>query len=69
MTSRRLLRHLGRVTEGRPHGGSIDPLVFEQLGGFDRLSVTHPRLAHDDLLCGIELAGTEVAPMVAVLYP
>ncbi|HXH78081.1 Atu2307/SP_0267 family LLM class monooxygenase [Nocardioides sp.] len=40
--------------------------VSEQLGGVDRLSLqmTNPRLAHDDLLRGIELLGTEVAPMV-----
>ncbi len=39
----------------------------DQLGGVDRLSIqmTNPRLAHDDLLRGIELLGTEVAPMVA----
>ena len=41
--------------------------VAEQLGGVDRLSLqmTNPRLAHDDLLRGIELLGTEVAPLVA----
>ncbi len=41
--------------------------VSEQLGGVDRLSLqmTNPRLAHADLLRGIELLGTEVAPMVA----
>ncbi|MCH1866396.1 Atu2307/SP_0267 family LLM class monooxygenase [Nocardioides sp. CFH 31398] len=41
--------------------------VSEQLGGVDRLSIqmTNPRLAHDDLLRGIELLGTEVAPLVA----
>jgi len=41
--------------------------VSEQLGGVDRLSLqmTNPRLAHDDLLRGIELLGTEVAPLVA----
>jgi probable LLM family oxidoreductase len=40
--------------------------VSEQLGGVDRLSLqmTNPRLAHDDLLRGIELLGTEVAPLV-----
>ena len=40
--------------------------VAEQLGGVDRLSLqmTNPRLAHDDLLRGIELLGTEVAPLV-----
>ena len=34
--------------------------VAEQLGGVDRLSLqmTNPRLAHDDLLRGIELLGT-----------
>lgn len=41
--------------------------VADQLGGVDRLSLqmTNPRLAHDDLLRGIELLGTEVAPLVA----
>lgn len=41
--------------------------VSEQLGGVDRLSLqmTNPRLAHGDLLRGIELLGTEVAPLVA----
>ena len=41
--------------------------VSEQLGGVDRVSLqmTNPRLAHDDLLRGIELLGTEVAPLVA----
>ncbi len=41
--------------------------VSEQLGGVDRLSLqmTNPRLAHEDLLRGIELLGTEVAPRVA----
>ena len=40
--------------------------VGEQLGGVDRLSLqmTNPRLAHSDLLRGIELLGTEVAPLV-----
>ncbi len=40
--------------------------ISEQLGGVDRLSLqmTNPRLAHDDLLRGIELLGTEVAPLV-----
>ena len=43
--------------------------VSEQLGGVDRISLqmTNPRLAHDDLLRGIELLGTEVAPQVADL--
>ncbi len=43
--------------------------VSDQLGGVDRLSLqmTNPRLAHDDLLRGIELLGTEVAPRVAAL--
>ena len=31
------------------------------------LQMTNPRLAHDDLLRGIELLGTEVAPRVADL--
>ena len=41
--------------------------IAGQLGGVDRLSLqmTNPRLAHDDLLRGIELLGTEVAPAVA----
>lgn len=40
--------------------------VSDQLGGIDRLSLqmTNPRLAHEDLLRGIELLGTEVAPLV-----
>jgi probable LLM family oxidoreductase len=40
--------------------------VSDQLGGVDRLSLqmTNPRLAHRDLLRGIELLGTEVAPLV-----
>ena len=43
--------------------------VADQLGGVDRLSMqmTNPRLAHDDLLRGIELLGTEVAPRVATV--
>jgi alkanesulfonate monooxygenase SsuD/methylene tetrahydromethanopterin reductase-like flavin-dependent oxidoreductase (luciferase family) len=43
--------------------------VSEQLGGVHRLSLqmTNPRLAHDDLLRGIELLGTEVAPLVATV--
>lgn len=43
--------------------------VSEQLGGVDRVSLqmTNPRLAHEDLLRGIELLGTEVAPLVASL--
>jgi probable LLM family oxidoreductase len=41
--------------------------VSRQLGGVDRVSIqmTNPRLAHADLLHGIELLGTEVAPQVA----
>jgi probable LLM family oxidoreductase len=41
--------------------------VSEQLGGVNRVSLqmTNPRLAHADLLHGIELLGTEVAPQVA----
>jgi probable LLM family oxidoreductase len=41
--------------------------VSEQLGGIDRVSIqmTNTRLAHSDLLRGIELLGTEVAPAVA----
>jgi probable LLM family oxidoreductase len=43
--------------------------VSEQLGGVERVSIqmTNPRLAHADLLRGIELLGTEVAPRVAAL--
>jgi len=43
--------------------------MADQLGGVDRVSLqmTNPRLAHDDLLRGIELLGTEVAPRVADL--
>jgi probable LLM family oxidoreductase len=41
--------------------------ISEQLGGVDRiaLQMTNPRLAHADLLRGIELLGAEVAPRVA----
>jgi probable LLM family oxidoreductase len=40
--------------------------VSAQLGGVDRVSMqmTNPRLAHADLLRGIQLLGTEVAPKV-----
>jgi probable LLM family oxidoreductase len=43
--------------------------VSDQLGGVDRVSIqmTNPRLAHADLLRGIELLGSEVAPRVADL--
>lgn len=43
--------------------------VADQLGGVDRvaLQMTNTRLAHDDLLRGIELLGTEVAPRVTDL--
>jgi probable LLM family oxidoreductase len=43
--------------------------VSEQLGGVERvaLQLTNTRLAHEDLLRGIELLGTEVAPRVAAL--
>jgi probable LLM family oxidoreductase len=43
--------------------------VSGQLGGVDRMSLqmTNPRLAHADLLRGIELLGTEVAPRVAAV--
>jgi alkanesulfonate monooxygenase SsuD/methylene tetrahydromethanopterin reductase-like flavin-dependent oxidoreductase (luciferase family) len=43
--------------------------VADQLGGVDRVSLqmTNPLLAHADLLRGIELLGTEVAPKVADL--
>jgi probable LLM family oxidoreductase len=41
--------------------------ISGQLGGVHRVSLqmTNPRLAHEDLLRGIELLGTEVAPRVA----
>ena len=41
--------------------------VSQQLGGVDRVSIqmTNPLLAHADLLRGIELLGTQVAPQVA----
>src|SRR5690242_20720442 len=41
--------------------------ISGQLGGVHRVSLqmTNPRLAHADLLRGIELLGTEVAPRVA----
>jgi probable LLM family oxidoreductase len=41
--------------------------ISGQLGGVDRISLqmTNPRLAHADLLRGIELLGTEVVPRVA----
>jgi hypothetical protein len=41
--------------------------VSDQLGGVNRvaLQMTNPRLAHADLLRGIELLGAEVAPRVA----
>jgi alkanesulfonate monooxygenase SsuD/methylene tetrahydromethanopterin reductase-like flavin-dependent oxidoreductase (luciferase family) len=41
--------------------------VSEQLGGIDRISIqmTNTRLAHADLLRGIEVLGTGVAPKVA----
>jgi probable LLM family oxidoreductase len=41
--------------------------IAGQLGGVDRVSLqmTNPRLAHEDLLRGIELLGTEVTPRVA----
>src|SRR3954462_7987704 len=41
--------------------------ISGQLGGVERISLqmTNPRLAHADLLRGIELLGTEVAPKVA----
>ena len=41
--------------------------VSDQLGGVSRVSLqmTNPRLAHADLLRGIELLGTDVAPLVS----
>ena len=41
--------------------------ISGQLGGVDRvaLQMTNPRLAHADLLRGIELLGTEVVPRLA----
>ena len=60
-----------RLLPGRPATPSPTKLrrVSEQLGGVDRVSLqmTNPRLAHADLLRGIELLGTEVAPRVADL--
>ncbi len=43
--------------------------VADQLGGVDRISIqmTNPRMSHPDLLRGIELLGTEVAPRLAGL--
>lgn len=40
--------------------------VSDQLGGVDRVSIqmTNPRLAHEDLLRGIQLLGTAVVPEV-----
>jgi probable LLM family oxidoreductase len=45
--------------------------ISGQLGGVDRISLqmTNPRLAHADLLRGIELLGTEVVPRVAGSRP
>ena len=58
-----------RLLHGRPGRPWPTKLVrvSEQLGGVDRISLqmTNPRLAHADLLRGIELLGTEVAPRVA----
>ncbi|MGY2084078.1 Atu2307/SP_0267 family LLM class monooxygenase [Blastococcus sp. SYSU DS0539] len=41
--------------------------ISGQLGGVDRVAIqmTNPRLAHEDLLRGIELLGTEVVPRLA----
>lgn len=43
--------------------------IADQLGGVDRVSIqmTNPRMSHTDLLRGIELLGTEVAPRVATV--
>lgn len=43
--------------------------VADQLGGVDRISIqmTNPQMSHLDLLSGIELLGTEVAPRLARL--
>ena len=40
--------------------------IHDDLGGIARLSLqmTNVRLAHNDLLKGIELLGTDVAPVV-----
>ena len=58
-----------RLLHGRPahSGGRRSAGSSEQLGGVDRISLqmTNPRLAHGDLLRGIELLGTEVVPRVA----
>ncbi len=45
--------------------------IHEDLGGIARLSLqmTNVRLAHDNLLRGIELLGTEVAPRVREALP
>ena len=45
--------------------------IDADLGGVARLSLqmTNVRLAHDDLLHGIELLGTEVAPVVRAAVP
>ena len=45
--------------------------IHEDLGGVTRLSLqmTNVRLAHEDLLRGIELLGTEVAPVVRAALP
>ena len=60
-----------RLLHGRPARPWRSKLrrVAEQLGGVDRVSLqmTNPRLAHADLLRGIELLGTEVAPRVQEL--
>ena len=52
---------------GGPATVELARAVSEALGGVDRiaLQMTNPRLAHADLLRGIELLGTEVAPRVA----
>lgn len=43
--------------------------VADQLGGVDRVSIqmTNPRMSHADLLHGIELLGTHVAPRLTAL--
>ena len=65
---RRHQRAERRLLHGRPgHRGREARADLGQLGGVDRISLqmTNPRLAHADLLRGIELLGTEVAPRVA----
>ena len=73
----RQMRRFGGMISFRVKGGEEKALevcgrtkiiiLGESLGGVDRISLqmTNPRLAHADLLRGIELLGTEVVPRVA----